>query len=161
LHDTLLKYKLKHDYPTASKVEVPKSANPQQQTGPPPYVALTFEVHVTAGKLKDIVGFLVEFENTPLLQRIKKLDIVPGPRDTDLLAAKIAIEALVVQGNKRPRTLVGVDHHLSAVEGIAATMRRGPGITSLVLWAAGPTGPKAPPPLRDKPNPRPDADYLA
>lgn len=163
LRDLLKKHGINSDYPKREKVET-KPAAGQQQTGPPPYTTLVFNVDAKA-KFPQLVAWLLDFQKTPLLQRVKKMTIkqdqAQGDKKSDLLHVQLNIEALIVHGaTKRPKTMLGIDERMVALNTFVQ-LRRGPGGIALIPWAVGPTGPKAPPALRDKPSPRSDKDYLA
>jgi hypothetical protein len=160
LRTTLAKNGVTSDYPVRGKVEPYKAPGQQPAAGAPPYVALGFEVEAK-GKLTNLVAFMVDFQNTPLMQRIKKMSIKQAGQNVDLLTAHFTIEALIVQGaNKRPKMLLGVDERLVALNAIT-TLRRGPSGLALVPFAIGPTGPRALPALRDWPVQRSYDDYLS
>ena len=95
--------------------------------GPPPYTTLVFEVKNIKTKLPNLVAWLIDFQNTPLLQRIKRLTIRKSEeaKDIDQLKVDVTIEAIIVQGaTKRPKTLLGLDERLVALNTIA-TLPRG------------------------------------
>jgi hypothetical protein len=121
-------------------------APPAQAGKPRPYTALSFNVRGKA-TLGNFVKLLRDFQQTPLLHKIKSLTIerventaaLRKKRD-DVVTVAMTVEALVVTGaERRPTNLLGVDHRLLALDALTV-LRRGPAAIALVPSVAGPTG---------------------
>jgi hypothetical protein len=115
----------------------------------PAYTALHFSIRARAS-LGNFVRMLDEFQQTPLLHKIKSLTIarVEGTaaarknRD-DVVTVQMMVEALVVNGaerppSNRPTNLLGIDQRLLALDALTR-LRRGP--AGIALAPLSPTGP--------------------
>jgi hypothetical protein len=98
------------------------------------------------GDMAQLVAALEEFKKTPLIHRIRSLDIARqdvAKSTTDRLVISMRTEAMIVSGAE-PHVAgpLAPDHRLVAMESLLA-LQSGPTSLGLLPWLVGPTGPFA------------------
>jgi len=114
----------------------------------PAYTSLSFHVEGKA-KLPNLVNLLLELQRTPLLHRLKTINLrregdpAKDPKKAEMIVVNLTIEALLLNSpSRRPTSLVGIDHRLAVLDAVSV-LRRAPAGIALIPWAIGPTGPRA------------------
>ena len=120
-------------------------AGGQQQTLKPGHKVVTFQVRAK-GELAQLVHAMQELKTTPIIQRIRSLDITrqdTAKSTTDRLIINMRLDAMIV-GRAEPHAdgPLAPDLRLITMETMLA-LRRGPTGLGLLPWIIGPTGPSA------------------
>jgi hypothetical protein len=111
------------------------------------YTTLAYRLDGQAS-LAHLAGLLRDFEDTPLLHRIKSMTVKPVDQDPKKgkkkdgyqVNVQMELEAVIVAGgNRRAETLIGPDDTLIELNALTFLNPRAAGL-ALVPWAVGPGG---------------------